>query len=393
MPARKSTRAASGTGSIRQRKNGRWEGRYSAGHDTGTGKQIQKSVYGDTQREVVDKLAAIKAGIDAGTYTEPSKLTVGAWLDIWSAEYLGGVKPRTLDSYKSSCRIHLKPALGAVKLTALSAHSIQTLFNRLQKDTDEKKGLSPKSIKNLNGVLHKAFQQAVKLGYVRINPCDAIELPRIEKKEIHPLNEDQITAFLKAIQGHRWEMVYLITLFTGMRQGEVLGLKWDRVDFKHGTLLIDRQLQRNRSTGKHETVSVKNDKSRKITPAQSIMTELWQYRRQQFLWRLKAGQTWEDTGLVFTNEFGHNLSAQTVYLHYKKIMKSIGIPESRFHDLRHSYAVIALSSGDDIKTVQENLGHHTAAFTLDVYGHATEKMKQDSATRMDAFIKSIKKSG
>lgn len=383
-------RRAKGTGSFRILSNGRWEGRYTDSRDPGTGKQHQISVHGATQKEVVDKLTDIIASLNNGTYNEPSKLTVGQWLDIWTAEYLGGVKPRTLDSYKSNCCVHLKPALGAIKLQALSTHTIQILYNRLGRE----KGLSPKSIKNLHGVLHKALQQAVKLRYINENPSDAVELPRIEKQEIKPLDDEQIKAFLNALHGHKWEYLYLVTLFTGMRQGEVLGLCWKSVDFQRGTILIDRQLQKNRATGKYVTVTPKNNKARSIAPASFVIRALKEQKRRQDEWHLRAGSEWEDNGLVFTNELGHHLSAQTVYLHYKKIAASIGVPASRFHDLRHSYAMTAFQIGDDVKTVQEALGHHTAAFTLDVYGHVSERMKKDSAARMDDYIiNRLKKSG
>jgi len=394
MPKRKNSRNASGSGSIRQRKDGTWEGRYSAGTNPGTGKPIRKSVYGATQREVVVKLDAIKTGVADGTYVEPSKLTVSQWLDIWATEYLGDVKPNTASIYKSSCRIHLIPALGKVKLSVLSTHTIQTLYNRLQRGADDKQGLSSKTIKNIHGVLHKALQQAVELGYIRFNPSDACKLPRTEKKEAQPLDDDAIMAFLDAIQGHRWEALYLVTLFTGMRQGEILGLSWICVDFRRGVISIDRQLQRNRETRTWEIVTPKNSKGRRITPALSVMAALKEQQIRQLEWRLRAGQAWDNKDdLVFTDELGRNLYAQKVYRDYKKIVADLGIPDARFHDLRHSYAVAALQSGDDIKTVQENLGHHTAAFTLDVYGHVSERMKQESAARMEGFIKSVKKGG
>ena len=386
MPKKKNTRNAAGSGSIRQRPDGTWEGRYSAGTHPGTGKPMRKSVYGDSQREVVDKLAAISSGINAGTFIEPSKLTVSAWLDIWAAEYLGDVKPNTASKYKSDCKNHIIPSLGSVKLTVLSAHMIQTFINRLSP-------LSPKTIKNINGTLHKALQQAVEVGYIRFNPSDACKLPRIEKKEIQPLDEAEIAKFLTGIEDHMWESIYTFTLFTGMRQGEVLGLKWDCVDFEHGTVSIYRQLQKNRETHTWEIITPKHDKKRRITPAPSVMAVLWEQRRRQMEWRVKAGVAWQESGLVFTNELGRHLMPLTVYRHYKKLVADIGIPESRFHDLRHSYAVVALSSGDDIKTVQETLGHHTAAFTLDTYGHVTEQMKTESAARMESFIKGVKKSG
>ena len=203
-----------------------------------------------------------------------------------------------------------------------------------------------------------------------------------------PLNEDQIAAFLKAIKGHRYERVYLIALFTGMRQGEILGLTWDCIDFEKGTILIYRQLQK--VDGRYFFASLKNNKSRCITPAPYVMKVLKEQRRIQSEWHMKAGPVWKNTDLVFTNEIGEHLTHFTVYKHFKHIIKNIGIPEARFHDLRHTYAVVSLQSGDDAKTVQENLGHHSAAFTLDVYGHASERMKKDSAARMERFISGIK---
>lgn len=136
--------------------------------------------------------------------------------------------------------------------------------------------------------------------------------------------------------------------------------------------------------------SLKNDKPRIITPAQFVMKTLQEQRRLQAEWRLLAGPAWQEGNFVFTNQLGGHLRKQTVYNRFKSIARSIGIPEARFHDLRHTYAVTSLQAGDDVKTVQENLGHHTAAFTLDVYGHVTDQMKKDSAARMDTFINRIK---
>jgi integrase len=239
-------------------------------------------------------------------------------------------------------------------------------------------------------VLHKALQQAVELGYIRHNPANACKLPRTEKAEIKALDNDAISRFIEVIKSHRFEIVYLVTLFTGMREGEVLGLTWNCIDFDNGTITINKQLQRERGgTGVYHLVSTKNGKSRHITPAPSVLEVLKDQERRQSEWRVQVGEAWEDSGLVFTDEIGHNLSAQTVYLHFKKLAAQAGYTAARFHDLRHSYAVAALQSGDDIKTVQENLEHHTAAFTLDVYGHVTERMKQESASRMEQFIKRV----
>lgn len=390
MPRKSNTRAAQGSGTIRQRKDGRWEARYTVGRDPGTGKQVQRSVYGTTQQEVRKKLAQLTAALDAGTYKEPCKMTVGQWLDIWSADYLGGVKPFTVVSYTGHIKNHLKPALGSVKLEALNAHTIQEFYNSLGAEREGKPGLSPKTVKNIHGVLHKALQQAVKIGYLRFNPADACELPRAVRKELKPLDEEQSKAFLKAIQGHRYEMLYTVTLFTGMREGEALGLMWECVDFKKGTILINKQMQREKKkNGQYLLVPTKNGKSRTITPAPWVMKLLRTQRAKQAEQQLRAGPMWEDSGLVFTNELGHHLAIHTVYKDFKQIAASIGCPDARFHDLRHSYAVAAIRSGDDIKTVQGNLGHATAAFTLDVYGHVTDQMKRESAARMESYIKDV----
>lgn len=388
--ARKVTRNAQGGGTIRQRKDGRWEARYTVGRDPGTGKQVQRSVYGSTQKEVRQKLAQAVAAIDSGTYTDPSRLTVGQWLDIWQRDYLGGVKPFTVLNYSQHIKNHIKPALGVVKLEALNAYTIQGFYNSLGKPQGDKPGLSAKTVKCIHGVFHKALSQAVKVGYLRFNPADACELPRIERKEIKPLDNEEIAAFMKAIHGHRFEAIYLVTLFTGLRRGEVCGLTWDCIDLDLGTILVNKQLQSvPGQPGEFRLVSSKNGKGRTITAAPFVMDVLRRHKVQQAEMRLKAGPLWQDNDFVFCNEIGERLSPNTVYHNFKRIAASIGLPEARLHDLRHSYAVAALRAGDDIKTVQGNLGHHTASFTLDTYGHVTEEMKRASANRMEAFIKGI----
>lgn len=395
MPrGKKSGRAASGDGSIRKKivkKNGKeytyWEGRYTCGFDPKTGKQRQHSISGKTQAEVAQKLREVTAEIGQGIFKEACKLTVGEWSIVWDKDYLIGVKPRTQEAYRSILCTHIRPELGAIKLEVLNAHTIQHFYNGLSQ-----KGLSAKTVKNVHGVLHELLQQAVRIGYLRINPSDACTLPRVVKKEIKPLSDDAIRQFLEAVQGHRFEILLMVTLFTGLREGEALGLSWDRVDFNKGTLLIDRQLQRAKDeTGerRYSLVSLKNDKWRRITPADFVMELLRRQWSRQAEWRLRAGPAWEDSGLVFTNELGEHLSPYTVYHNFKRLAASIGLPEARVHDLRHSYAVAAIKSGDDIKTVQGNLGHATASFTLDVYGHVTDQMKRDSAERMQKFIKSV----
>ena len=397
MTRKKSNRAAQGSGTIRKKTVHRkgctytyWEARITVGHDPGTGRQIQRSFSGKTQKEVREKMQAAAVELNEGTYQQPSKMTVGEWMDIWARDYLGGVKPMTVVNYEQHIKNQIRPALGAIKLEALNTHTIQSFYNDLRKFHGEKKGLSAKTIKCIHSILHEALQQAVAVGYIRFNPSDACELPRVEKKEVKPLDSEAISAFLKVIQGHRFEILYLVTLFTGMRRGEVCGLTWDCIDLDKGTILVNKQLQNvPGEPGAYRLVSSKNGKGRTITAAPTVVAALKRQKAKQSADRLKAGKLWQDEGFVFTDEIGRHVSPHSVYHHYKRLVASIGFPEARFHDLRHSYAVAAIRSGDDIKTVQGNLGHATASFTLDVYGHVTEEMKQASAERMERFIQDV----
>lgn len=390
-------KSAAGSGNIRKKtviRGGKeytyWEGRISTGFDPKTGKQKQRSVSGKTQKEVAQKLRQLTAEVDQGTYQEPSKVTVGDWLDIWADEYLGNVKPMTVKNYREHIANHIKPELGSIHISNLTTTDIQKFYNSLGQPEGDRLGLAPKTIKCIHGILHKALQQAIAVGYLRTNPTEACSLPRVERKEIHPLNDEDIQKFLQAIRGHRYEALYLTALFTGLRRGELCGLTWDCVDLEAGRIVVKKQLQNiPGSPGEYRFVSLKNDKSRSITIASSLVNVLRQHKESQNILMRNAKELWMDTGFVFTNEVGDHLSPSTVYHQFKKIAASIDLPDARLHDLRHSFAVASLRAGDDIKTVQSNLGHHTAAFTLDVYGHVTEEMKRDSANRMEAFIQNV----
>jgi integrase len=254
--------------------------------------------------------------------------------------------------------------------------------------------LSAKTIKNIHGILHRSLQQAMFNGYLRTNPSDPCILPRVVKKKIKPLNDYQIASFMKAVQGHRYEKMFLTALFTGVRQGELCGLQWECIDFYNGTILVDKQLQSIRSSirganDKYVLIPTKNSKDRLITAAPFVMDLLWEVKQEQDRNRRRFGPAFVETGLVFTDEIGHRVTPQALYRAFKIVVDELGMPEVRFHDLRHSYAVASIRAGDDIKTVQENLGHATAAFTLDVYGHVTDQMKRDSANRMQKYIQNV----
>lgn len=294
-------KSVAGMGSIRKKEkviNGKaytyYEARYTVGIDPGTGKQIQKSISRKTQREVARRLKEITTSIDTGTYLPSCKLTVGEWLNTWISEYTADWKPLTVCNYSKQIKKHLIPRLGAAKLEDLDTHTIQLFYNSLTKS-----GLAPKTVKNIHGVLHAALEQAISNGYIHKNPTAGCKLPKVVRPEIKPLEPEEIARMLKEAKKDAYDNLFIVAMFTGMRQGELLGLSWDNV---------------------------------------------------------------------------------------KAVIERANIPpDVRFHDLRHSFAVTSLYSGDDVKTVQANLGHATAQFTLDVYGHVTQKMRQESAMRMQAF--------
>lgn len=388
MP-RKNTRAASGSGTIRQRPDGTWEARLTVGTDPGTGKPIRKSVYGKTQAEVRKKMTATQRAIDNGTYQAPDKTTVSQWLDTWMEAFCSvKVKPLTYSSYAVAIKNHIKPSLGALRLQAVRGIHVQKLYNSMTAA-----GLSAKTVKNVAAILHKAFSVAVKQGLMQANPCDAAELPKAMHKEITPLTDSEIPLFLEAIKGHPFEGAYALCLFAGLREGECLGLSWDQVDFEARRITISQQLQKEKKKGARYYIapSTKSGKPRQIEPPEIAFEYLRTERRRQTEKRLAAGELWSNPdNLVFTDELGHHFAIPTFYERFKRIAASIGRPDARPHDLRHTAATVAIAAGADIKSVQDLLGHATASFTLNVYAHTSEQMKKDTAARMQSYYDNLK---
>ena len=382
-------RNANGSGCIRKRADGRWEGIYSTAEVDGAGKYIKHSVYGKTQEEVRRKLTEITSSIDDGTYINPSQYKLNEWLESWLEIYVKPtVKDFTYDSYSNICRRHIIPHIGRVKLRDLTTMQIQKFYN----DLLQVEKLSVKTVKNVHGVLHRSLEQAYLVGEIKQNPTNRCILPKASKPKIEPLEDEDISRFLDAIKGHKYESVYYLTLFAGLRQGEVLGLTWDCIDFENSTILINKQLKRNshHKGSIYHLDSTKNGKERYITVATSVMLMLSRQKKWQERCAEAAGEAWSNEwNLVFTNEIGEHLKHPTVYNNYKRIVKDLGLENKRFHDLRHTYAVASLESGDDIKTLQENLGHATSSFTLDRYGHVNRTMKIRSAQNMQRFIDKV----
>ena len=399
MGNKKTTKNARGAGTIRKRADGRWEGRYSVGFDPKTGKQIQKSVYGATQKEARQKLTQIIGEIDEGEYLEPSKLKLGDWLDIWLNEYCEDKKYSTVKGYRAKVKKHIKPQLGDIPLGKLTTPEVQKFYNRLLKPPDGSPGSSPKTIKNTHGVLSKAMSVAVVNGYIRRNPCQGVILPRMEKREVEPLTDDQVALLLQlGEKDEEYGILLKVILLTGLRKAEALGITWDCVDFRRGVIRINKQLQkRPLKDGGVMFTSLKNGKGRVLKPAPYVMELMKKRYEQQSRQKEEASFAWvgwhteaeHRTALAFTTIFGTPLQPQTTYNHFKKLAVEIGAPNARVHDLRHTYAVLSLQNGDDVKTVQGNLGHATAAFTLDVYGHVSEAMKEASSSRMEQYVRSL----
>ena len=243
-------------------------------------------------------------------------------------------------------------------------------------------------MKNAAAVLHKALDVAVKQGLISVNPCDGAELPKAQKHEIHPLTDEEIPQFLAAIEGSPYRNAYALCLFAGLREGECLGLAWPQVDFKQGRITVSQQLQREKKRGgKHYIApSTKSGKPRTVQLPAIALRYLKDEQTKQLQNRLKAGSAWSNKDdLVFTNELGEHLAIIGFYRHFKQIAASIGRPDARPHDLRHTAATVAIASGADVKSVQDLLGHSSASFTLSTYCHTSEQMRKDTAARMQSY--------
>ncbi len=394
---------ANGEGSIRKRSNGSWEARITVGTNPETGKLVSKSIYGRTQKEVREKLKAIQTAGEQAVQppavihhrsdeapAEPvqKEMTVGEWLDTWVAEYLADVKPGTIVHYESVVRLYLKPAFGQVPLSQLRTPMVQKFYNRLRAENR-----SPKYIKNIHGILHRALDMAVRVEYLERNPTSACILPRVVEKKVTPLDAPEQKRLFAVLKGNPFEALFLTAVFTGMRVGELIGLTWECVDFEHGVIRIEKQLVQTRVKGqKYVFGTLKNGKTRIIAPAPFVMKVLKKHQEDQERQKRTMKDLWDEgdfPGLVFTHPNGSHYSQPTIWKEFQHILKAAELEHHRVHDLRHTFAINSIMAGDDIKTLQENMGHYSAAFTLDRYGHVTETMRKESANRMEAFIKTI----
>lgn len=310
------------------------------------------------------------------------EFTVAEWNNYWLVVYCKGIKETTFRSYESISVNHIQPVLGRIKLCELTNEDVQLFINSLKLGVGMEEPLSAKTIKNVHGALHKCLDVAKNNGYIDVNPADKIILPVIEHFEMHSLTDEELDIFIKAIKGHEKEYVYLTAILCGLREGEIIGLTWDCVKLDDGYLHVYRQLIRKKNTngtGQHyEFGSLKNNKARNVFLCQTAIS---------IFRKLKENAVSSNTNdFVFLNSNGEHYTHCAIYNALQKIIKASDLPHFRFHDLRHTYATLSIKAGVDIKTLQYNLGHYTAAFTLDCYGHCDEDSKRINADKMQNLI-------
>jgi len=375
-------RRANGEGNIRKRKDGRWEGRYTAGRDPDTGKVIYKNVLGKTQAEVKEKLAkAIEdnKGLDV---IRSGQYTVGQWMDIWFENYAKiKVRPSSHKTYKGYIENHIKPHIGKVPLNKLTTLQVQALYRKLlasgrverTESQNKPKGLSPKTVRNIHQVISSAMEFAKRQKLISSNPTEACALPKVDHQEMKTLTADQLTAFFREAKHSGVFEMYYLELATGLRRGELLGLKWEDIDLDNGIIHVKRQIAR--IDGKVVEAPLKTKNSYRTL---SIGTDAIGILRDQK--EKVAGE------YVFPSPNGGPISPDSVLHMLHRVLDRAGLPRLRFHDLRHTFSTLALQNGVDIKTVSGMLGHYSAGFTLDTYAHVTTAAQKEAAKTMDNLL-------
>ena len=390
-------RRPNGDGNIRKitvSRNGKkytyWQGRILTDKiNRKTGEKIRKTITGKTQAEVAVKLRKIACHMEE---PEPSTIRLREWLAIWEQNYLVHVKASTRQLYHRRILLYIIPELGNVKLCDLSTAMIQEVISGYAMGTIGKANIGAKTIKDAFSILRSALDQAMNQGYIPKNPMNGTKLPSVRRsqRKIHPMREEDIVKYVDAIKFHRHEELYMIALLTGMREGELLGVLWENVDLFTGTIVVSQQLTKNKDKGGEYYIdSTKNDKIRTVHVGNKGVHILKQQQMKIQIMKSDAGEAWQEHDLVFPNTKGCFLSYRTVYDCHKRICQKIGCPETRFHDLRHTYATIAIKSGVDMKTLQENLGHSDIDTTLNIYGHVFESMRKGSAEKVDSYFNAI----
>ena len=364
---------AHGIGSIRKRSDGRWEARYTAPDGT------QKSVYGKTKQQAVEKLKQKQAEIATGTYLESSRMTVEDWLKLWLESYATQIRDTTKANYARYSQLYFIPALGSVRLDRLKPAHVQKLFNDLSGT------LAPGTVNSIRIALSSALSTAERLDFIKANPCRKSSTPKVMQKLGDIIDREMLPAFIEAAKCTNRYTELMVMLQTGIRSAELRGLKWSDIDFANGIMTIQRQMVCNNG---YNYTQPKSGKGRNIVLMEDTIELLKRHRIEQAEEKLK--KAWKDTemtaDLVFRTSSGNHLLTCGLRGAFDTINEMLGT-HLHPHSLRHSYAVAALRSGVDVKTVQNNLGHADAAMTLGVYAQYTIDMGRAAAQKMGEYFR------
>ena len=366
-------------GSIYQRRDGRWTAVVSVGYRRG--KRIRRHVYGETRRAVQDKLTRILRDQQDGIEPPPANQTVRAFLTEWlETTAKPRLRPRTLTGYQQHIETHVIPALGTLRLHALSPQQVQAMLAGLQL-----KGLSASTIRGVRAVLRAALGDAVRWGVVARNAAALAYGPRVQRPQFTVLSTEQARSFLEVIEGDRLEAFFTVAVASGLRLGELLGLRWKDVDLAGGTLTVRQALQR---IGKQlQFVEPKSERSRRrVSLPKFAVQALKRHQENQRTERPIAGTRWIDSGLVFTSTIGTPADERNVRRSFKSLLTSAELPDMRLHDLRHTTATLLLAQGVHPRVVMETLGHSQVSLTLDTYSHVLPSLQAEAATRLDDAI-------
>ena len=374
------TRRGPQEGSIYQRANdGRWAGTVSIGYEDG--KRVRKHVMGHSRTEVKEKMAGVLRAHEENRPIPDQRTKLGPFLRRWLDEVAKPtIRPSTHDSYHDIVTIHLVPGLGKIALAKLTPAEIQTFRNRKLAG-----GRSPRRVPYFHAVLRRALVTAEKWGMVSRNVAKLVDPPRVPKHEITPLTPEQARQLIESAVDDRHLALYLTALGTGLRQGELLGLRWEDVDLDAGRLRVRHTLANVKGT--LTLLEPKTDRSRRtVMLADAVVTALRAHRTRQRMERLVSGSRWVDSGHVFTTLHGTPYHAATITRAFQAALTRAGLPRCRFHDLRHAAATFLLAEGMTLEDVKNLLGHSSITLTSNTYGHVLEQRQRQVARAMDAVL-------
>jgi integrase len=330
------------------------------------------------QRELTKALQALSEGRNV----EPERQTVGHFLEWWLSACLAPrVRRRTLESCRALVRLHIAPEIGTIPLARLSPQDVQELLNRKLHA-----GLSPRSVQYIRAVLRSALARAVKWDLVPRNVCDSVSPPRVPRTPVEPLTSEEARRFLDAVRGDRNEALYSVAMALGLRKGEGLGLRWSDIDLEGRTLRVERALRRVRREGL-QCVEPKSDRSRRTLPLPEFVVGVLQaHRKRQPEVRILAGSRWQQSGYVFTTDIGTPLDKTRVSRVFRQLLRAAGLPRRRFHDLRHTAALLMLASGIHPRVVMEVPGHSQFSIAVDTYSHVMLPAVREAAEKLDRLL-------